>query len=127
MKIFKEEIERLYEALERTQLAIDQTEEKNLKINKLLPEERIAIYIYEKLHGVTVQGEFFGTVGCVWLNDILEFANKRAIRELKGKSIWEEDVYKTYMAVAKKLLNEIGFEKSEKTVDIIFTAVRSML
>jgi len=126
MELFKKELKWLRESSSHTQTLIDQVIENRHKINNLLPEEKIAIYIYEKLHGFTnIEGERFDAMGNIWLEQVLEFTDKRAIRELKDESVWEKSTHKSYMKIARPLVKELSLEKAERIVNIIFPIIKN--
>jgi len=121
MEILKTQLKRLQESSRYVCDQISKVQKVVNKINDLLPAERIAIYIHEKKQA-NMETDFSSRDSCIdpWLDVILEYANKRTIYDLKDDSVWELPSHKNFFRIATFLVQEIGFEKAKKLVDVIF-------
>lgn len=118
MPILVDEVRRLERILEQSKSSLKQILKLREKIDILTPEERIAILIRGQSYNLINRANLNVKIS-EWLENVLEFADKRAIAELKDESIWETADYKEYIVTANKLVEEFGYEMSEKFVDLV--------
>lgn len=125
MPILVDEVGRLERILEQSKDSLKQILKLREKIDALMPEERIAILIRGQSYNLINRANLSVKISS-WLENVLEFADKRAIVELKDESIWETDSYKEYITIANKLVEEFGYEMSEKFVDLVIPDLKEI-
>lgn len=116
MNLFEEQRQYIKERLADLQNSETSFDERIKKIEKLSPEEQVAIYLYDKVdsnHGVPWREDW------AWIDSILKFSENRIINELKDESIWLTDEHKHYIETAKLLVRGLGVDLSLKAIDII--------
>lgn len=116
MNIFEGQRQYIKERISDLQSSKASFEERIKKIEKLDPEEQVAIYLYDKInarHGNPWREDW------TWIDSILKFSENRVINELKSESVWLASKYKYYMQTAKSLVDEFGFDLALKAIDII--------